>query len=185
MSKSEEKEKTNYYISPKQFGLDVKVYYDLSEQVEKYTGDKETKEYKQLLRQQKRALDKCGIYLQKMVIGLSNNGKFSGYTWKDEMIADALIQCSKALVGRKYDFSKGSNVFSYYNRVAWREFIHRIKIEKKKVETQNKFIEEHAQDYSKDSDTPIYIRPNFAASLGSFYDEEMEVEKTYNDIDER
>lgn len=89
------------------------------------------------------------------------------------------------MVGRKYDFSKGSNVFSYYNRVAWREFIHRIKIEKKKVETQNKFIEEHAQDYSKDSDTPIYIRPNFAASLGSFYDEEMEVEKTYNDIDER
>lgn len=59
--------------------------------MEQYTGDKESKEYKQLLRKQKKLLDVCGVYIYRMVLGLSNNGKFSGYTWKDEMIADALI----------------------------------------------------------------------------------------------
>lgn len=175
MSKTTDVEKENYYISPKQFGVDVQSYYEVSEQVEQYTGDKESKEYKQLLRKQKKLLDVCGVYIYRMVLGLSNNGKFSGYTWKDEMIADALIQCNKALVGRKYDFSKGFNIFSYFNRVAWREFIHRIKVEKKKVDIHRQYIEEHAQDYLSDAEgQKMRIKPQFSMDDLTLYNEDVQ-----------
>lgn len=154
----------------------------MSIEVENYTGDTESKEYKALLRKQKRQLDKCGVYIVRMVLGLANNGKFSGYTWRDEMIADALLQCNKALIGRKYDFDRGFNIFSYFNRVAWREFIHRIKVEKKKVELHKEYIEEHAKDYAEGCEEQVRFKPHFASSLGEFYD--VECETTYNDKDE-
>lgn len=114
-----------------------------------------------------------------MVVGLSNNPKFSGYTWRDEMVADALIQCNKALVGRKYQFDRGFNPFSYFNRVAWREFIHRIKVEKKKVEVHNKFIEEHAHDWAEGCDGMVRIKPVFKISDIKIVDEEHAC--AYND----
>lgn len=183
MSKLSDGEKANYYISPKQFNDDLKEYYALSEQVEQYEGDKDTKEYRHLLRVHKKMLDKCGVYVYKIVIGMSNNQKFSGYTWRDEMVADALIQCNKALIGRKFIFDKGFNPFSYYSMVAYREFIHRIKLEKKKVEVHNKYIAEHAHDFTEECDTPIYVKSSFASQLGEFWDVEQEV--TYNDSEER
>lgn len=197
MSNTEIEEKDNYYISPKEFGEDVKKYYDLSleaergaKAVEDYAGDRDGDEYGEmlraqrvLLRKQKRQLDRCGVYLWKMIMGLSNNGRFSNYTWRDEMVADAMIQCNRALVGRKYDFSRGVNIFSYFNRVAWREFIHRIKVEKKKVEVHQKYIEEHAKDFAEEADENVYVKPSFVSKLGEFWDVEQEL--TYNDRDKR
>lgn len=116
-------------------------------------------------------------------MGLSNNGRFAKYTWKEEMVADALIQCTKALVGRKYDFSRGVNIFSYFNRVAWREFLHRIKVEKKKVELHQKFIEEHANDYAQESEEHIYVKPNFYSKLREMWN--LDFETTYNDNEKR
>lgn len=112
-----------------------------------------------------------------MVRGLSSNGKFSGYTnnWKDDMMADAMMQATRALVGRKYDFSKGYNPFSYFNMICWREFINRIKTEKRKVEMHNRYIEEHRADFTEGCDVPIYIRPSFAESIKEMWDVEEEM----------
>lgn len=197
MSNTEIEEKDNYYISPKEFGEDVQRYYDLSLEaeegartLEEYAGDRGGEEYEgmlrgqqTLLRKQKRQLDKCGVYLWKMIMGLSNNGRFANYTWRDEMVADAMIQCNRALVGRKYDFSRGVNIFSYFNRVAWREFIHRIKVEKKKVEVHQKYIEEHAKDFAEEAEENVYVKPSFVSKLGEFWDVEQEL--TYNDKEKR
>lgn len=125
-------------------------------------------------------MDVCGVCLYRMVVGLSNNGKFSGYTtnWKSDMVGDAMMQATRALVGRKYDFSKGYNPFSYFNMICWREFVNRIKIEKKKVEMEDKFIEEHRSDFAEQCDTPIYVRPSLNSQLKEFWD--VEVEVNYN-----
>lgn len=50
MSKLSDAEKDSYYISPKDFAAKLRAYYDASEEVEAFQGDKESKEYRHLLR---------------------------------------------------------------------------------------------------------------------------------------
>lgn len=203
MSKLNEGVKSNHYISGPQFWESLREYYEACEAVEAYEGEQNCREYRHLLTIQRRKLNECGVPLIKMINGLANNAKFSGYTWKDEMVADAYIKCTKALVGRKYklyvkvknggrynllpdgtyekvDVGQGEydkyNPFSYFNRIAWREFLRRNRIEKEYVETRNEYIENHKGDFKEGDDTPIYVKPNFASSLGEFYDKEMEIQ---------
>lgn len=96
--RSEAKEKDTNYISPAQFSKDLAEYYEASIEVEKLDPDDKSEEAKKKRRACKKALDKCGVSLYKIAVGLSNNGKFSGYTWKDEMICDALLKGNRALV---------------------------------------------------------------------------------------
>lgn len=183
-----------WYIQPDYFNSIIVKYYEASETIEKFEAEhvadgeknyKATKEYKELAKIQKKALDECGVCLYKMVRGLSSNGKFSGYTnnWKDDMVADAMMQATRALVGRKFDPTKGFKAFSYFNMICWREFINRIKMEKKKVEMHNKYIEEHAHDYAEESDAPIYVKPSFNSQLKDFWN--VEEEANYNSQSER
>lgn len=86
------KEKDTNYISPKKFSEELREYYDASIAAEQLDPEDKSLDARKIRRRAKKALDVCGITLYKMVIGLSNNGKFSGYTWKDEMISDALAK---------------------------------------------------------------------------------------------
>lgn len=131
-------------------------------------------------RKAKKALDTCGIAIYKLVCGLAANGKFSGYTWKDEMVGDALIKCNKALIGKKFKFERKYNPFSYYNMIAWHEFVHRIKVEKKKLETVAKFKSEHYYDV-KDEDDTMYVKPMFMEDFDDFYNEENELKSQLED----
>lgn len=45
MSTMSVKEKDNFYISPKAFGEDAKKYYDVSEEIDAFTGDRNSKEF--------------------------------------------------------------------------------------------------------------------------------------------
>lgn len=98
MGRSLAKEKDTNYISPAQFSKDLADYYAAAEEVEKLNPDDKSPEANKKRRVCKKALDKCGAALYKIAIGLSNNGKFSGYTWKDEMICDALLKGNRALI---------------------------------------------------------------------------------------
>lgn len=97
------------------------------------------------------------------------------------MIADALVKCSRALIGKKFDPSRKYNPFSYFNRIAWREFLRRINLEKQNVKLKNDYSQEYIQNYNKDADTPIYIKPVFSSQLGEFYNVENEIEMNFND----
>ena len=174
------KERDSYYISPKCFSEDLKRYYELAEEVEKLDENDDSKEARKLRRQCKKALDVCGVGLYKIAYGLGKNPRFCGYTWVDEMIADALAKGNRALIGRKYDFSRGFNPFSYFNRIFWREFIRRIKIENKMTDTKNKYIAEHYRDFAEDSDEAIYVRKLFMEDFSEFWDED-EAAKRFND----
>lgn len=173
------KERDSNYISPKQFSAELAEYYRLAELVEELDENDDSKEARKLRRQCKKALDVCGVGLYKIANGLAKNTRFSGYTWIDEMVCDALSKRNRALVGRKYDFSKGFNPFSYFNRIFWREFIRRIKIENKNTETKNKYIAEHYKDFAQDSETAIYVRKLFMEDFGEFWDQD-EYEQSMN-----
>lgn len=172
INKKKVKERDSNYISPKEFTTHLKSYYDLTDECERrglnFNMSRDemrplSSEDKKLVRDSKNAYDICGLQLYKMVKGLSNNGRFSGYTWKEEMISDALLKLVKALDGKKYDFSKNFNPFSYFNTIGWREFIARIKIENKKNKTMDDYRKFKFDDICSDQEDnmQIYTKQGF------------------------
>jgi len=55
---------------------------------------------------------------------------FINYTYKEEMVGDAIIKMINALKNKKYNPDKG-NPFSYYTKIAYNAFCNRIKKEKR------------------------------------------------------
>ena len=150
-----------YYISPKEFTDAIREYYELSDKCSELDENDHSKEAYQLRKKTEKLLNKCGLFIKMTVEGLSKRGNFAGYTWKEDMVSDALLKCVKALVRHKFDVTKGYNPLSYFDKVASREFGHRIKLEKKIVQTKNNYIDEHYKDFAHESETPIYVKKRF------------------------
>ncbi len=99
--------KAEYYIEPKVFKASLRKYYD---------SDILT--------------DDLAENIKKIAYGLSYNSSFINYSYKDDMIGDALIKMYSALKYKKYKFENNSNPFSYFTTIAYHAFINRIKKEK-------------------------------------------------------
>ena len=165
----------NHYIKAADFTQFIKDFYRYDDEMNNYQGDKESKQYRKIVRLRKKAIDKCGLAIYKVCLGLNNHGKFSGYTWKEDMLGDALTKCTKALLNRKFDPDRGFNPFSYFNMIANHQFVHRIKVEKKHFEMVNKYGEEHLKDFAEECEEVIYVKPTFSSKLGEFYNDTMEI----------
>jgi hypothetical protein len=70
---------------------------------------------------------------------LSTKPNFMGYSYKDEMVADAIENCVAAAHG--FDPSKSNNPFAYFTQIAWNAFIRRIAKEKKQAYIKHKNFE--------------------------------------------
>ena len=79
--------------------------------------------------------DKCtyelGNNLNKIAEGLSFSPSFKDYTYRDEMIGDALVKMYSALKFKKFNVETETSPFSYFTTIAFHAFINRIKKEKK------------------------------------------------------
>tara|TARA_R110002167_G_scaffold9579_18_gene44361 strand:+ start:1297 stop:1776 length:480 start_codon:yes stop_codon:yes gene_type:complete len=75
--------------------------------------------------------DQLAIYIKKIADGLSFAPNFINYSYKEDMVGDAIVKMLSALRNKKYDPSTGSNPFSYFTTIAFHAFINRIKKEKK------------------------------------------------------
>lgn len=89
--------------------------------------------------------------------GLGKRFNFRGYTYVEDMIAQGIEKCASALVQKKFDPEKYDKPYSYFNRIAWNEFVQYIKDEKKQTYIKQKSLEymirdsmfdEHPVDYS-------------------------------------
>lgn len=60
---------------------------------------------------------------------LSNKSNFIGYTWKDEMIAEAVFTCVKYF--GNFDPKKSNNPFAYITRICYNSFVNSIKKQNK------------------------------------------------------
>lgn len=67
---------------------------------------------------------------------LSTKPNFSGYSYRDEMIADGIENCIVAVNG--FDPEKSTNPFAYFTQIAWNAFIRRISKEKKQQYIKHK-----------------------------------------------
>lgn len=76
--------------------------------------------------------------------GLSHKHNFARYTYREEMVMDAVENCIKAI--NNYDIEKATrtgkpNAFSYFTQIAYFAFLRRIEKEKKVQDIKWNYIE--------------------------------------------
>jgi len=131
--------KEEYYIKPAEFRESLRKY---------YASDILT--------------DDLAENIKKIAYGLSYNGSFINYSYKDDMIGDALIKMYAALKYKKYKFETKSNPFSYFTTIAYHAFINRIKKEKKHHQAITSYKEKVYEEYMADPNNTqgtVYVKP--------------------------
>ena len=145
MAKNKDKEK--YYVDPKVFSRSLRTFYE---------SDNLT--------------DDLAENINKIAYGLSYSSSFINYTYKEEMIGDALIKMYSALKRKKYSFDKRTerggedecNPFSYFTTIAYNAFVNRIKKEKRHHEAENNYRERVYAEIMSDPKTCnnlVYVSP--------------------------
>lgn len=81
----------------------------------------------------------------KISEGLSHKANFVRYTYREEMVMDAVENCLKAI--ENYNIDKATrtgkpNAFAYFTQIAWYAFLRRIEKEKKQQDIKLKYLSE-------------------------------------------
>ena len=78
----------------------------------------------------------------KIAEGLSHKANFIRYTYREEMVMDAVENCLKAIDNYDLDVATRTgkpNAFAYFTQIAWYAFLRRIQKEKKQQDIKMKF----------------------------------------------
>jgi len=103
----------------------------------------------QKAREKEETLPKVTDYIAqcflKIAEGLSHKSNFVRYTYREEMVMDAVENCLKAI--ENYDIEKATrtgkpNAFAYFTQISWYAFLRRIEREKKQQDIKMKYIDE-------------------------------------------
>jgi hypothetical protein len=111
-------DKEKHYVNSKEFLEELSQYYETDEVTDILAG-----------------------MITKIANGLSYAPNFINYSYKDEMVGDAILKMFSALKNKKFKLDSGNNPFSYYTTIAFHAFINRIKKEKKYHETVTSYQE--------------------------------------------
>lgn len=141
-------DKLNYYVDPKDFKDAIRKFYE-TDKFENYLGE-------------------C---INKIAAGLSYNSKFRDYTYRDDMVGDAIIKMYAALKNKNFDVNSEYNPFSYFTTIAFRAFINRIKKEKRLHKAESEFKEREYERYMiEESDGLVYTKTGY--DDGEYYNED-------------
>jgi hypothetical protein len=80
----------------------------------------------------------------QIATGLSRKPNFAGYSYKDEMVMDAIENCLRAI--KNYNIEAATrtgnpNAFAYFTQISYYAFLRRINKEKKQQEIKNEIFE--------------------------------------------
>lgn len=84
---------------------------------------------------------------------LSTNRNFIGYTYREEMIGDAVENCLRYL--HNFDPDKSTNPFAYFTQIMYYAFLRRIDKEKKQT-----YIKYKAMENSMTMNTLVELSPD-------------------------
>lgn len=108
--------------------------------------------------------------LLKMAEGLSRKSNFVRYTYREEMVMDAVENCLKALSNFDVDAATrggNPNAFGYFTQISWFAFLRRIQKEKKQQDVRMRYIAESGlEEFMIDPDED----PEVAKAVQSFVD---------------
>ncbi|NBP59134.1 hypothetical protein EBU71_21795 [bacterium] len=107
---------------------------------------------------------KLGESLTKIANGLSYAPNFINYSYKDDMIGDAIVKMFSALRNKKFKLDTGFSPFSYFTTIAFHAFINRIKKENKHHAVLNEYRDKVYTDLMLNPDDNgnsynIYVEP--------------------------
>jgi chorismate mutase len=131
--KREMNTKKPHYVSNKEFSLAVVEY------VKKVNQAKENDQPIPIVP------DYVAQCFLKIAEGLSHKSNFIRYTYREEMVMDAVENCLKAITNYNIDAATrtGSpNAFSYFTQICYYAFLRRLAKEKKQQDIKFKFIEQ-------------------------------------------
>ena len=106
----------------------------------------------------------------KIAEGLSHKSNFVRYTYREEMVMDAVENCLKAI--QNYDIGAATrggrpNAFGYFTQISWYAFLRRIQKEKKQQDLKLKYLAESGiEEFMVDPDED----PAVAKAVQSFVD---------------
>jgi len=141
--------KEQFYVNPAEFKKQIEIFY----QTEKCTN----------------YLGEC---LNKIAEGLGYSPKFINYSYKEDMIGDALIKMFSALKRKKFNVNSDTSPFGYFTTIAFHAFINRIKKEKKHHDTINEFKQRKYEEILSTTEGHIYVKPiiDSTAEEDPYYD---------------
>lgn len=79
----------------------------------------------------------------KIAEGLSHKSNFIRYTYREEMVMDAVENCLKAIENYNIEAATRSgnpNAFAYFTQISWYAFLRRIAKEKKQQDVKLKYL---------------------------------------------
>jgi hypothetical protein len=117
----------NHYINNKDF---------LKEMIKYRTSIRKAKRLGQPKPQIPRYVGEC---FMKIAENLSHKPNFLSYTFRDEMVADAIENC--VMYVDNFDPAKSSNPFAYFTQIVYYAFLRRIQKEKKQLYVKYKATE--------------------------------------------
>jgi hypothetical protein len=129
-----------HYVNSREFEEEIRAYYT--------TGN---------------VSQKLGESLMKIAHGLSYAPNFINYSYKDDMIGDAIVKMFSAIRNQKFRLDSGFSPFSYFTTIAFHAFINRIKKENKHHAVLNEYREkvytELMLDTKETGGAHIYVEP--------------------------
>lgn len=81
--------------------------------------------------------------------GLSHKSNFVRYTYREEMVMDAVENCLKAIENYNLEAATRSgrpNAFAYFTQISWYAFLRRIAKEKKQQDIKQKYMAQSGID---------------------------------------
>lgn len=81
--------------------------------------------------------------------GLSHKSNFVRYTYREEMVMDAVENCLKAIENYNLEAATRSgrpNAFAYFTQISWYAFLRRIAKEKKQQDIKQKYMSQSGID---------------------------------------
>ena len=122
-----------HYVNNKDFSLAVVDYCQVAEKAKKQKSKKVpiVPNY----------IAECFL---KIAEGLSHKSNFIRYTYREEMVMDAVENCIKAIMN--YDIKKATrtglpNAFAYFTQITYYAFLRRIAKEKKQQDIKEKYMD--------------------------------------------
>jgi len=87
--------------------------------------------------------DYVAMCFMKIAEGLSHKSNFIRYTYREDMVMDAVENCLKAI--ENYDIAAATrtgkpNAFAYFTQICWYAFLRRIQKEKKQQDIKIKYM---------------------------------------------
>ena len=91
----------------------------------------------------------------KICEGLSHKSNFVRYTYREEMVMDAVENCLKAIENYNLEAATRTgkpNAFAYFTQISWFAFLRRIEKEKKQQDIKMKYINQSGMENFLDNE---------------------------------